>query len=89
MAAQAEVYNSATTYEPGDVIMTAEGDTYRCIAESTGENPNSSNKWVLITQVKYETFELDVNGDLQPLYVPKTSTNLQIDENGDIMPIED
>lgn len=89
MAAQAEVYNPATTYEPGDVVMTAEGDTYRCIAESTGENPNSSNKWVLITQVKYETFELDVNGDLQPLYVPKTSTNFQIDENGDIMPIED
>lgn len=89
MAAQVEVYDSATTYEPGDVVMTAEGDTYRCIAESTGENPNSSNKWVLITQVKYETFELDVNGDLQPLYVPKTSTNFQIDENGDIMPIED
>lgn len=89
MAAQVEVYDSATTYEPGDVVMTAEGDTYRCIAESTGENPNSSNKWVLITQVKYETFELDVKGDLQPLYVPKTSTNFQIDENGDIMPIED
>lgn len=89
MAAQVEVYDSATTYEPGDVVMTAEGDTYRCIAESTGENPNSSNKWVLITQVKYETFELDVNGDLQPLYVPKTSTNFEIDENGDIMPIED
>ena len=89
MAAQVEVYDAATTYEPGDVVMTAEGDTYRCIAESTGENPNSSNKWVLITQVKYETFELDVNGDLQPLYVPKTSTNFEIDENGDIMPIED
>ena len=89
MAAQVEVYDSATTYEPGDVVMTAEGDTYRCIAESTGENPNSSNKWVLITQVKYETFELDVNGDLQPLYVPKTSTNFEIDENGDIMPIEE
>lgn len=89
MAAQAEVYNPATTYEPGDVVMTSEGDTYRCIAESTGENPNSSNKWVLITQVKYETFELDTNGDLQPLYVPKTSTNFEIDENGDIMPIEE
>lgn len=89
IAAQVEVYDSATTYEPGDVVMTEEGDTYRCIAESTGENPNSSNKWVLITQVKYETFELDVNGDLQPLYVPKTSTNFEIDENGDIMPIED
>lgn len=89
MAAQVEVYDPLTTYEPGDVVMTAEGDTYRCIAESTGENPNSSNKWVLITQVKYETFELDVNGDLQPLYVPKTSTNFEIDENGDIMPIED
>jgi hypothetical protein len=89
MAAQVEVYDPLTTYEPGDVVMTPEGDTYRCIAESTGETPNSSNKWVLITQVKYETFELDVNGDLQPLYVPKTSTNFEIDENGDIMPIED
>lgn len=89
MAAQAEVYDPSTTYEPGDVVMTPEGDTYRCIVESTGENPNNSNKWVLITQVKYETFELDANGDLQPLYVPKTSTNFQIDENGDIMPIED
>lgn len=89
MAAQVEVYDPLTTYEPGDIVMTPEGNTYRCIAESTGETPNSSNKWVLITQVKYETFELDVNGDLQPLYVPKTSIDFEIDENGDIMPIED
>ena len=89
LAAQASVYDPATAYEPGDIVMTAEGDTYRCIANSIGETPNSSNKWVLVTQVKYETFELDLNGDLQPLYVPNTSTNFQIDENGDIMPIED
>lgn len=86
---KAQVYDPEHTYSPGDVVMTAEGDTYRCVVESTGENPNDSNKWVLITQVKYETFELDANGDLQPLYIPKTSTNFQIDENGDIMPIED
>lgn len=88
LAAQVTVYDPAVTYEPGDTVMTAEGDTYRCIARSTGENPNDSNKWVLVSQVEYETFELDVNGDLQPLYVPKTSTNFQIDENGDIMPID-
>lgn len=81
-------YDAGATYNPGDVVMTSTGDTYRCIAESTGESPSGSTKWVLITQVAYETFEIDVNGDLQPLYVPKTSTNFEIDESGDIMPIE-
>lgn len=85
-AAEARIYDPSVTYQPGQVVMTADGVTYRCISVSTGENPVDSNKWVMVTIVVSDTFELDENGDLTPLLNPKTSEHFEIDENGDIMP---
>ena len=85
-AAEARIYDPSVTYQPGQVVMTADGVTYRCISVSTGENPVDSNKWVMVTVVVSDTFELDENGDLTPLLNPKTSEHFEIDENGDIMP---
>jgi len=86
LAADGAVYNASTTYDPGDAAMTPEGNLWRCIAESTGENPSTSGKWVLVSVVNSNTFEPDENGDLMPLMYPKQSSQFDIDENGDIEP---
>ena len=86
MANQSSVYDSTKTYNPTDVVMMPDGQTYRCIAESTGENPQESNKWVIVTSVVSVTFEPDENGDLMPIMHPKSSAQFDIDDDGDIMP---
>ena len=86
MASQGVVFDFERTYNPGETVMTPEGATFRCIAESTGELPNLSNKWVAVTVITSDTFEEDENGDLMPLMYPKQSTQFDIDSNGDIMP---
>ena len=85
-AAEAGLYDPNKTYEPGQVAMTSDGAMYRCVATSKGENPATSGKWVMVTVVISDTFELDENGDLQPLYSPKSSDQFEIDDAGDIMP---
>lgn len=86
LAADGAAYDSTTTYVPGDATMTSEGNLWRCIAQSTGENPSTSAKWVLVSVVINNTFEPDENGDLMPLMYPKQSSQFDIDENGDIEP---
>lgn len=86
LASEARVYDPEVTYEPGQVVMTTDGATYRCVAESTGDDPHFSNKWVMVSIVVSDTFELDENGDLMPLISPQTSSEFEIDDNGDIMP---
>lgn len=85
-AAEAGLYDPNKTYQPGQVAMTSDGAMYRCVAESKGDNPATSPKWVMVTIVISDTFEFDVNGDLQPLYNPKSSDQFEIDSYGDIMP---
>ena len=84
---KAEVYDETKTYYPADVVMLSSGGVYRCIAESTGENPQGSVKWVPVSMVKLLAFELDENGDLMPLVAPRNSSDWSIDENGDVMPV--
>lgn len=85
VAAKVPVYDETTEYVPGDVVMTGNGESYRCIADSIGENPVSSTKWVLTATVLYQTFETDFNGDLMVRYPPSVSSNWEIDNEGDIM----
>lgn len=86
--AKAEMYDSTKTYSSTDVVMLPNGDVYRCLTESTGENPAISTKWAAVAQVVSKTFEADEYGDLMPLATPKTSSNWNIDDNGDVMPSE-
>ena len=80
-------WNAATTYDPGDAIMTTDGSVYRCIQTSTNNPPATSpNYWAQITTTELMTFEIDNNGDLMPLINPSVSQNWDIDENDDIMP---
>ena len=88
MAAEGYVYDYTKTYEPGEACMTSEGNLWRCVAESTGEIPSTSSKWVSVSVVNTNTFEPDENGDLMPLIYPKQSGQFDIDDNGDIEPAE-
>ena len=82
------VWDSSVTYDVGDCVMTADGSTYRCISESTGNPPSlSPGYWSPITITALETFEYDTNGDLMPKLNPAGSSYWQIDTNGDIMPV--
>lgn len=80
-------WDDATAYSAGDVVMTADGSTYRCIQDNTNKPPvTSPNYWAQVTNTELLTFEIDHNGDLMPLINPSASQNWDIDEDGDIMP---
>lgn len=84
-----EVYDSSKAYSPADVVMVSNGNLYRCIVASTGENPVGSSKWVPVSMVDFLVFEADENGDLMPRLTLVTATNegWETDVNGDIMPV--
>ena len=69
--------------------MVSNGNLYRCIVTSTGENPVGSSKWVPVSMVDFLVFETDENGDLMPRLTPVTTANegWETDANGDIMPV--
>lgn len=85
-ASNVKIYSPSETYQPTDVVMMPNGATYRCIAESVGESPYDSSKWVPVSAVIFETFEYDSNGDLMPRIEARASTYFELDDNGDIMP---
>ena len=81
------LWDEDTTYQPGEAVMTAEGSVYRCLRTSTGEAPASHPlSWAITQTVQMLTFETDENGDLMPLVQPASSSNWEIDGNGDIEP---
>ena len=81
------LWDPAETYNPGDAVMVANGDVYRCLQTSTNEDPETTPaSWALTQTVQLRTFELDGDGDLMPLAAPTTSANWDIDADGDIMP---
>jgi len=84
----ATVYDPAKTYQPADQVMIASGDTYRCIATSTGEYPPESGKWVLTAIGRKDTFERDSNDDLMPCKYAQASGIWKIDSDEDIYPAE-
>lgn len=80
-------WDSATTYEAGDVVMVTDGSVYRCIQDNTNKPPvTNPNYWAQMSTTELLTFEIDHNGDLMPLINPSASQNWDIDENDDIMP---
>lgn len=85
-AFNAPEYDPTKMYYPPDVVIGADGNYYRCIAPSIGEEPATSNKWVQIAAVVCRTFEPDTNGDLMPRLIPRVSQNWTIDNDGQIMP---
>ena len=83
------LWDALTTYHAGDAVMVENGDVYRCLQDNTNQNPETSPLyWALTQTIHLRTFELDINGDLMPLIQPTTSTNWDIDANGDIEPAE-
>ena len=42
-------YDPSNVYTPGMIVMVENGDIYRCIEQSQGENPVTSQKWILIS----------------------------------------
>lgn len=81
---QATLYDPTRTYLPGTCVMVETGEAYRCLRESTGENPITSTKWVTVSTTIYHTFELDENKDLMPLFHPQSSLLFTVDDKGDI-----
>lgn len=82
------VWNGATEYNPPDVVMTADGSTYRCIKSNVGTNPqNHPEYWAMTASVEARTFEFDLNGDLMPKLLPITSHMWEVADTGEIMPI--
>lgn len=82
------VWNGSTEYSPPDVVMTADGSTYRCIKSNVGTNPqNHPEYWAMTTSVEARTFEFDLNGDLTPRLLPLTSHMWEVADTGEIMPI--
>ena len=80
-------WDAETTYEVGDVVITSDGATYRCIQESTNNPPATSpGYWAAVMIVEAKTFEYDSNGDICPCISPVESANWGIDSNGDIYP---
>lgn len=80
-------WDNATTYQAGDVVMTADGSVYRCIQTNTNKPPATNpNYWAQMVSTELRTFEIDNNGDLMPLINPSVSQNWDIDDNDDIMP---
>ncbi len=82
------LWDVSTAYTAGDVCMTSDGSTWRCIQDNTGENPISSpSYWAQITNTELYTFEYDGNGDLMPRINPVASAYWDLDANTDIMPV--
>ena len=86
-AKEVGLWDPAETYNPGDAVMVANGDVYRCLQTSTNEDPETTPaSWALTQTVQLRTFEVDTDGDLMPMASPTTSANWDIDADGDIMP---
>lgn len=80
------VWDSTTEYKPPDVVMTSDGNTYRCIKANANTPPQSSaDCWAITTSVAAETFEYDEKGDLMPLILPRTSSVWEVID-GEIIP---
>ena len=84
----ATVYSSIKTYGPTAQVMLPDGTTYRCIAQSTGEYPPMSGKWVQTSMSTQDTFERDLNDDLMPTEYAKATRLWAIDAEEDIFPAE-
>jgi hypothetical protein len=70
-----KVYDSTVTYNPPDVVMTPNGNTYRCIKTSVGNSPETSTGYFAQTSATVlQTFEYDEDGDLQPKEIPAQSS---------------
>lgn len=84
----ATMYSNTRTYRLADQVMLPDGTTYRCIAQSTGEYPPTSGKWVQTAMTTQDTFERDLNDDLMPAEYAKATRLWAIDTEEDICPAE-
>lgn len=84
----ATMYSNTRTYRLADQVMLPDGTTYRCIAQSTGEYPPTSGKWVQTAMTTQDTFERDLNDDLMPTEYAKATRLWAVDTAEDICPAE-
>ena len=82
------MYSNTRTYRLADQVMLPDGTTYRCIAQSTGEYPPTSGKWVQTAMTTQDTFERDLNDDLMPTEYAKATRLWAVDTAEDICPAE-
>ena len=59
-------WNSETTYEFGDCVLTSDGVAYRCLQTSTNNPPASSPSYWALIAANPQIFEYDTNGDIMP-----------------------
>jgi len=87
-AAVHAIWNSETTYSPGDCVMTDDGSTYRCLQISTNNPPITSPEyWAAVSTSTLDTFEYNEYGDLIPRVSPASYTMFwELNSYGDIVP---
>lgn len=86
IAHEVPAWDKSKTYNYPDIVAYLDGHTYRCISESTGENPSISRNWVNLTGVVDDFFVVDENGDLTPAKNPYKSNLWTLDGEGNITP---
>lgn len=82
-------YDNETTYQAGDVVTFTDGNSYRALQETTGNEPPNIIYWQKVTDyVGDDFFEVDEYGYIVPMDSPSHSRYWRVDQNGYIVPIE-
>ena len=82
-------YDNAKTYQAGDVVTYTDGNSYRALQETTGNEPPNIIYWQKVTDyVGDNFFEVDEYGYIVPMDRPSHSRYWRVDQNGYIVPIE-
>lgn len=82
-------YDNETTYQVGDVVTYTDGNSYRALQETTGNEPPNIIYWQQVTDyVGDNFFEIDEYGYIVPMDSPSHSRYWRIDQDGYIVPIE-
>lgn len=82
-------YDNAKTYQAGDVVTFTDGNSYRALQETTGNEPPNIIYWQRVTDyVGDDFFEVDEYGYIVPMDSPSHSRYWRVDQAGYIVPIE-
>lgn len=82
-------YDNAKTYQAGDVVTYTDGNSYRALQETTGNEPPNIIYWQKVTDyVGDDFFEVDEYGYIVPMDSQSHSRYWRVDQNGYIVPIE-
>lgn len=81
-------WSETTAYQPGDIVIYTDGNTYRAIADSTDVLPTDTAYWTKVnTYVGDNFFRIDEAGYIVPTEAPTYSGFWALDTEGYIVPI--